>query len=78
MARRRQDSDPLAQAMAPPIDETDDEREERLTKEKHAKAVSDAIDEKIEEERVAEKKAPKPVKVLLLGVFYPDTRLPKS
>ncbi|KAJ3496800.1 hypothetical protein NMY22_g19765 [Coprinellus aureogranulatus] len=69
MVKKQQDSalDPLDEVTAPPIDETDEQREERLRHEHEAKAVSDAIDEKIEEERVAEKKGPKPVKILLLG-----------
>ncbi|KAJ2936821.1 hypothetical protein H1R20_g274, partial [Candolleomyces eurysporus] len=59
--------DPLDVAIAPPPDETEEEREERLSKEREAKVVSDAIDKEIEEERTAEKKKTRPVKILLLG-----------
>ncbi|KAF6753670.1 guanine nucleotide binding protein, alpha subunit [Ephemerocybe angulata] len=62
MARtRRQDTtyDPLDRILAPPPDETYQQRE--------AKTVSDAIDQQLEAERVAAKKGPRPVKVLLLG-----------
>ncbi|RXW21992.1 hypothetical protein EST38_g3878 [Candolleomyces aberdarensis] len=59
--------DPLDVAIAPPPDETEEEREKRLSKEREAKVVSDAIDEEIEAERTAEKKKTRPVKILLLG-----------
>lgn len=65
--------DPLDLAIAPPPDESAEQREERLLKEREAKVVSDAIDEEIEAERSAEKKKTKPVKILLLGACYPSS-----
>ena len=56
--------DPLTRAMAPPPNETPQEREARLAMERRAKARSDAIDEEL---RRAQKKGPKPVKIMLLG-----------
>lgn len=64
---RPSDEDPLTKALAPPPDETEEQREARLEAEREAKRVSDAIDEEINRQRIAEKKAPKPVRVLLLG-----------
>ncbi|KAG2003660.1 guanine nucleotide-binding protein alpha-4 subunit [Coprinopsis cinerea AmutBmut pab1-1] len=60
-------SDPLSRAVAPPPNETTEEREARMLEEKRAKSISDAIDEEIEAQRVAVKKGPKPIKILLLG-----------
>jgi len=60
-----EDADPLS--IQPPIFETLDERNARLEMEQHAKAVSDAIDEELEKQRVDEKKGQKPIKILLLG-----------
>jgi len=59
--------DPLTRAMAPPQNETENERAERLRSEAEAKRVSDMIDEELNRQRIAEKKGPKPVKLLLLG-----------
>ncbi|KAL0579767.1 hypothetical protein V5O48_002261 [Marasmius crinis-equi] len=61
------DDDPLTRAMAPPPDETPSDREARLQAEQEAKKRSDAIDEEINQQRLAEKKEQPPVKVLLLG-----------
>lgn len=55
--------DPLAEVTAPPAFETDDQREKRLEGEREAKRVSDVIDEQIDKER----RADKPLKILLLG-----------
>jgi hypothetical protein len=66
---RTADEDPLTRAIAPPPDETPEEREVRLQAESEAKKVSDAIDEELNRQRIAEKKAAKPVKVLLLGTL---------
>ena len=65
--QRIQDDDPLTRAIAPPPDETPTQREERIRAEQEAKRISDSIDEEINRERVAAKKAPRPVKILLLG-----------
>jgi guanine nucleotide-binding protein subunit alpha len=61
--------DPLTRAMAPPPDETPGQRAERLRSEAEAKRISDMIDEELNRQRLAEKKGPKPVKILLLGEF---------
>lgn len=55
--------DPLTEAIAPPPSETEEERAQRLEGEREAKRVSDVIDEQIDKERKAEK----PMKILLLG-----------
>lgn len=65
--KRALDEDPLARAIAPPPNETSAERELRIAAELEAKRVSDAIDEELNRQRVADKKYPKPVKLLLLG-----------
>ncbi|KAJ3849765.1 guanine nucleotide binding protein, alpha subunit, partial [Lentinula lateritia] len=59
--------DPLTNAISPPSDESAQEREIRIKHELEAKQKSDAIDEDLNRQRAAEKKAPKPVRVLLLG-----------
>ncbi|THV06695.1 guanine nucleotide binding protein, alpha subunit [Dendrothele bispora CBS 962.96] len=61
------DDDPLARAIAPPPDESPDQRAARLQAEKEAKLRSDAIDAEINRQRQAEKKEQRPIKVLLLG-----------
>lgn len=60
------DNDPLTKAMAPPPNETPQEREARVNKEREAKRVSDEIDEEL---RKGVKKGPKPIKILLLGKY---------
>jgi guanine nucleotide-binding protein alpha-1 subunit len=60
-------NDPLAEAMAPPDNETLDAREARMSAEAEAARISEEIDARIERERLALKKAPKAVKLLLLG-----------
>ena len=59
--------DPLTYLAEPPHDETDEAREARLLAEQEARQISDEIDDQINQERLATKKGPKPVKVLLLG-----------
>ena len=63
----RRDDDPLSQVLAPPPNETEADREARLRAEAEAKRISDAIDEELQQQSRAEKKAPKPIKILLLG-----------
>ena len=63
------DYDPITKALAPPPNEAPAEREARLLSEKAAKQVSDLIDEELNQQRIAEKKAPKALKVLLLGEY---------
>lgn len=58
--------DPLTLALAPPSNETSEEREVRLKKEAEAQRVSDLIDENLRAERAALKKR-KIMKMLLLG-----------
>ena len=59
--------DPLTRALAPPPNETDEQRQIRLAAEAEAKRVSDAIDEELQRQAKAEKRGPKLVKILLLG-----------
>jgi hypothetical protein len=60
--------DPLTAAMAPPANETPDQRALRLRDEAEAKRISDAIDEELREARAKEKKRKtNEVRVLLLG-----------
>ncbi|KAI0074990.1 G-alpha-domain-containing protein [Panus rudis PR-1116 ss-1] len=59
-------SDPLDAVLRPPIDETEEERAQRLAEEAEAKRVSQAIDEQLKQERTARKKA-RVVRLLLLG-----------
>ncbi|KIK95545.1 hypothetical protein PAXRUDRAFT_826893 [Paxillus rubicundulus Ve08.2h10] len=64
--QRASDDDPLARAIAPPPNETPAERALRISAEQEAKRVSDAIDEELNRQRTADKKGPKPIKLLLL------------
>lgn len=61
--------DPVTKTMSPPPDESVEEMEARVQLEQEAIRVSNAIDEDLDEQRAAEKRAPKPVRVLLLGVL---------
>lgn len=61
------EKDPLA--FDPPEDETAVQREARVMADKAAQTISDAIDAELDKQRIAEKKSPKAVKVLLLGAF---------
>jgi hypothetical protein len=70
---RIQDDDPLTRAIAPPPNETPDQREARLLSEQEAKRISDAIDEDINRQRTAKKS--KHVKILLLGEYCEFTDL---
>lgn len=62
------EEDPLTLAIAPPPDETYEQRMIREAAEAEAKRVSDEIDELIRREREMEKRKKKPVKLLLLGM----------
>ena len=70
------DGDPLAYVLAPPPNETEEQRQIRLASEAEAKRISDAIDEELQRQAKAEKRAPKLVKILLLGEsqFCPSER----
>ncbi|KAF9476380.1 guanine nucleotide-binding protein alpha-4 subunit [Pholiota conissans] len=59
--------DPLSKAIAPPENETHQEMLARLAAEAEAQKRSDAIDEEINRQRSEMRKAPKSVRVLLLG-----------
>jgi hypothetical protein len=61
------DDDPLTKLMQPPVDETPEELHARLAAEAEAQKRSNAIDEEIHRQKQELKKAPKPVRVLLLG-----------
>jgi len=64
-APRSSTDDPLAYVFAPPPDESQHDKENRVRAEQEAKKRSDAIDEEINKQRNARKN--KPVKILLLG-----------
>ncbi|KAJ7234151.1 guanine nucleotide binding protein, alpha subunit [Mycena rebaudengoi] len=61
------DSDPFSAAIAPPHNESVEERERRFLEERAAKQVSDRIDEQINKDWQQRKKEGNPVKILLLG-----------
>ncbi|KAK2467858.1 hypothetical protein APHAL10511_000153 [Amanita phalloides] len=61
------DDDPLTRALIPPSNESPGQRDARLKAEKEAQLRSNAIDEEINRQRVAEKKESYCVRVLLLG-----------
>ncbi|THG94874.1 hypothetical protein EW026_g6679 [Hermanssonia centrifuga] len=61
------DEDPLSRVLAPPPNETTDDRDARLLAEAEAKRISDAIDEELQQQHKAEKKGARPIKILLLG-----------
>lgn len=61
------EGDPLAYLMLPPPNETEEQKQARMAAEAEAKRISDAIDEELQRQAKAEKRAPKPVKILLLG-----------
>lgn len=59
--------DPLTRAIAPPPDESEAEKAERLTREAEAKRISDGIDEEIKREKIVWKRNKSLFKLLLLG-----------
>lgn len=61
------DDDPLTAALAPPPNETAEQKEAREAAEAEARRISEEIDEQLKAERAAQKKKKAPVKVLLLG-----------
>ncbi|KAF7326519.1 hypothetical protein MSAN_02508900 [Mycena sanguinolenta] len=61
------ETDPFSLALAPPKNESFEERQARITMEKAEKLVSDEIDAQLNKERQQAKRLPKPVKILLLG-----------
>jgi guanine nucleotide-binding protein alpha-1 subunit len=64
---RSSDHDPLTAAIAPPPNETPDERAARLRAEAEARRVSEEIDEQLKQERASRRRQRPCVKVLLLG-----------
>ncbi|KAH7912751.1 guanine nucleotide binding protein, alpha subunit [Hygrophoropsis aurantiaca] len=60
-------SDPLALVIAPPPNETAEERAAREEREAEAQRISDSIDAEINADRIARKKREGVVKILLLG-----------
>lgn len=58
--------DPLTRALAPPPDETPEERTIRVRKEIEAQRISDQIDDALKQEKAALKKK-RVMKMLLLG-----------
>ncbi|TFY61662.1 hypothetical protein EVG20_g6974 [Dentipellis fragilis] len=67
MGRSFDAEDPLSAAIAPPPDETPEQRAAREQAEEEARRVSDEIDEFLRSERNAQRKRKPVVKVLLLG-----------
>jgi guanine nucleotide-binding protein subunit alpha len=67
MGRSIDVDDPLALALAPPSNETPEQRAERERREAEERRISDEIDEQLKAERAALRRRKKPVKVLLLG-----------
>jgi hypothetical protein len=65
------DRDPLQAAIAPPKDEDEGQRAERLRLEVEAKKINDQIDAQIalEREEIAKAKKRGDIKILLLGAF---------
>jgi guanine nucleotide-binding protein alpha-1 subunit len=59
--------DPLTNAIQPPPNETPEERYVRTQREQEAQHISDRIDEELQRQEAEERKAPKAIKVLLLG-----------
>lgn len=61
--------DPLTRAMAPPPNETPQQRADRIAAAMEAQRISDMIDDELNRQRAAEKKGQRPVKILLLGEY---------
>ncbi|KAF8628588.1 hypothetical protein AX17_005983 [Amanita inopinata Kibby_2008] len=61
------EEDPLTLAIAPPANETHEERVAREAAEAEARRVNDEIDEQLKREKEQEKKKKRPIKLLLLG-----------
>ncbi|EGO03015.1 hypothetical protein SERLA73DRAFT_84941 [Serpula lacrymans var. lacrymans S7.3] len=64
---RISEDDPLALAIAPPPNESPEERQVRESAEAEATRINNEIDEQLRLEKVALRKKKRPVKVLLLG-----------
>ncbi|KAJ7224737.1 guanine nucleotide binding protein, alpha subunit [Mycena haematopus] len=64
--RSSDETDPISLALAPPENESLEERQTRIAMERAAKLASDEIDAQLNKERQQAKRLPKPVKILLL------------
>lgn len=64
-----EDEDPLAKLIAPPSQETQEERRVRLAQEAEAKRRSDTIDKELKSQALAEGQRRKCIRLLLLGVY---------
>lgn len=64
--REQYSSDPLDVALRPPLDESEEEKAQRLAEEAEARRISQEIDEHIKQEKQLRKKG-KTVRLLLLG-----------
>ena len=71
------DDDPLSRAIAPPPNETAEEKAARLATEREARRVSDEIDQRLHNEKV-DRKNRKIVKVLLLGQSESGKHIPEE
>jgi guanine nucleotide-binding protein subunit alpha len=65
--RSVEETDPISVALAPPQNESPEDRQTRILMERAAKAASDEIDAQLNKERQQAKRLPKAVKILLLG-----------
>lgn len=75
MGRSLEIDDPLAAAIAPPLNETPEQRNLREQREVEAKRLNDEIDEMLRGEKVAVRRRKKAVKVLLLGQSESGTQI---
>ncbi|KAK7028674.1 guanine nucleotide binding protein, alpha subunit [Favolaschia claudopus] len=61
------EADPISQALSPPQNESEQDKQNRNLRERAAKLASDDIDARLNKERLQIRRTPKPVKILLLG-----------
>ncbi|KAK6974516.1 guanine nucleotide binding protein, alpha subunit [Favolaschia claudopus] len=61
------EADPISQALSPPQNESEQDKQKRDLRERAAKLASDEIDARLNKERLQIRRTPKPVKILLLG-----------
>jgi hypothetical protein len=71
-------NDPFAILLAPPLDETPEQRKAREAEEDAARKVSLRIDEELKAEKAAAKKKKNGVKVLVLGQSESGMYAPES
>lgn len=76
LTSRSEDSiDPLSSVIAPPADETPEQRTARQAREAEARRVSERIDEQIKLEKQSNSRKRAPVKILMLGQAESGTPL---